>query len=97
MIQCLPRASDRSTSTGGVFRASGFIAAAIGVFRYEEITNYLARTLGVGGGLVAIIVFAVGVGALIISVILGVDPTDIKLDEDLEDAVKTVAETASGD
>ncbi|HAE29137.1 MULTISPECIES: hypothetical protein [Hyphomonas] len=78
-------------------KVGGFIAAAIGVFRYEEITNYLARTLGVGGGLVAIIVFAVGVGALIISVILGVDPTDIKLDEDLEDAVKTVAETASGD
>nr|WP_321360803.1 hypothetical protein [uncultured Hyphomonas sp.] len=78
-------------------KVGGFIAAAIGVFRYEEITNYLARTLGVGGGLVAIIVFAVGVGALIISVILGVDPTDIKLDEDLEEAVKNVAETASGD
>ena len=36
-------------------------------------------------------------GALILSVILGVDPTDIKLDDDVEEAVKTVAETASGD
>ena len=62
-------------------KVGGFIAAAFGVFRYEEITNYLARTLGVGGGPVAIVVFAVGVIALILTVLLGVDPTDIKLDE----------------
>ncbi|WP_321490857.1 hypothetical protein [uncultured Hyphomonas sp.] len=74
-------------------KIGGFIAAAVGVFRYEEITNYLARTLGVGGGLVAIIVFAVAVAALIVSVILGVDPTDINLDGDEEEK----AETASGD
>jgi hypothetical protein len=74
-------------------KIGGFIAAAVGVFRYEEITNYLARTLGVGGGLVAIIVFAVAVAALVISVILGVDPTDINLDGDEEEK----AETASGD
>ncbi len=78
-------------------KVGGFIAAAVGVFRYEEITNYLARTLGVGGGLVAIIVFAVGVGALILSVILGVDPTDVLEDEDVEEVVKSVAEAASGD
>jgi hypothetical protein len=75
-------------------KIGGFIAAAVGVFRYEEITNYLARTLGVGGGLVAIIVFAVAVAALVISVILGVDPTDIKLDDDVEEAVKSVAESS---
>ena len=57
----------------------------------------VSLTLGVGGGLVAIIVFAVGVGALIISVILGVDPTDIKLDDDVEEAVKSVAESAGGE
>jgi hypothetical protein len=78
-------------------KVGGFIAAAVGVFRYEEITNYLARTLGVGGGLVAIIVFAVGVGALILSVILGVDPTDVLEDEDVEEVVKSVAEAAGGD
>ncbi|MEZ5947212.1 MAG: hypothetical protein R3C13_14840 [Hyphomonas sp.] len=78
-------------------KVGGFIAAAVGVFRYDEITNYLARTLGVGGGLVAIIVFAVGVCALILSILMGVDPTDIKLDEDAEDVVKTVMESAGGD
>ncbi|MCA8900776.1 MAG: hypothetical protein KDA53_05950 [Hyphomonas sp.] len=63
-------------------KIGGFVAAAVGVFRYEEITNYLARTLGVGGGLVAIIVFAVAVAALIISVLMGVSPSNIKLDSD---------------
>ena len=78
-------------------KIGGFVVAAVGVFRYEEITNYLARTLGIGGGLVAIIVFAVAVGALIVSVVLGVDPTDILEDEDVEEAVKSVVETAGGD
>ena len=71
-------------------RIGGFIAAAIGVFRYEEITNYLSRTLGVGGGLVAIIVFAVAVGALTLSILLGIDPTDINLDEDTDEASETI-------
>lgn len=61
-------------------KVGGFIVAAIGVFRYDEITNYLARTLGVGGGPVPFVVFAVAVGALILSIVMGVDPTDIKLD-----------------
>ncbi|MEO1965795.1 hypothetical protein [Hyphomonas sp.] len=78
-------------------KIGGFVVAAVGVFRYEEITNYLARTLGIGGGLVAIIVFAVAVGALILSVVLGIDPTDIMDDEDVEEAVKSVVETASED
>ncbi|MEZ5998587.1 MAG: hypothetical protein R3B98_07835 [Hyphomonas sp.] len=78
-------------------KIGGFIAAAVGVFRYDEITNYLARTLGVGGGLVAIIVFAVGICVLILSILMGVDPTDIRMDEDAEDVVKSVIETAGGD
>lgn len=67
-------------------KVGGFIAAAVGVFRYEEITNYLSRTLGVGGGLVAIIVFGVAVLALTLSILLGIDPTDIRTDEDGADA-----------
>ncbi len=72
-------------------RIGGFIAAAIGVFRYEEITNYLSRTLGVGGGLVAIIVFAVAVLALTLSILLGIDPTDIKLDGEDDEGENTAS------
>lgn len=53
-------------------KSAGAIGALIGVFRYEEIVNYLSRTLGVGGGLVAVIVFTVGVGTLIAAVVMGV-------------------------
>jgi len=74
-------------------KIGGFIAAAVGVFRYDEITNYLARTLGVGGGPVPIIVFTVGVGALILSILVGFDPTDIKLGDGDDEK----AETAGGD
>ena len=57
-------------------KIGGFIAAAVGVFRYEEITTYLSRTLGVGGSIVAIVVFGVAALALILSILLGVDPSD---------------------
>ena len=57
-------------------KSAGAIAAAIGVFRYEDIVNYLSRTLGVGGGLVAVIVFTVAVASLIAAVVLGVRPPD---------------------
>jgi hypothetical protein len=62
-------------------KIGGFVAAAIGVFRYDDITMYLSRTLGVGGSVVAIIVFAVAVIALLLSILLGVDPTDIDFKE----------------
>lgn len=63
-------------------KLGGFVAAAIGVFRYEEIIAYFTRTLGVGGGLLAIIVFAVAVGALIMSVVMGVRPQDLDMFDD---------------
>lgn len=69
-------------------KLGGLIVAAIGVFRYDEITSYLARTLGVGGGPVPIIVFAVSVSALALSILLGIDPTDIRLDDEDEEAVE---------
>lgn len=58
-------------------KIGGFVAAAIGVFRYDDIIGYFTRTLGVGGSVVAIVVFAVAVGALISSVMMGVRPQDI--------------------
>ena len=57
-------------------KSAGAIAAAIGVFRYEDIVNYLSRTLGVGGGLVAVVVFTVAVASLIAAVVIGVRPPD---------------------
>jgi hypothetical protein len=65
-------------------KSAGAIAAAIGVFRYEEIVNYLTRTLGVGGGLVAVAVFTVAVASLIAAVIMGVKPPEF-LDPPAED------------
>ncbi|RIJ30197.1 hypothetical protein [Henriciella mobilis] len=65
-------------------KSAGAIAAAIGVFRYEDIVNYLSRTLGVGGGLVAVIVFTVAVGALIAAVLMGVKAPEF-LDPKAED------------
>ena len=65
-------------------KSAGAIAAAIGVFRYEEIVNYLTRTLGVGGGLVAVIVFTVAVASLIAAVLMGVKPPEF-LDPPAED------------
>lgn len=53
-------------------KSAGAIGAVIGVFRYEEIVNYLSRTLGVGGGLVAVVVFTVAVASLIAAVVMGV-------------------------
>lgn len=77
-------------------KVGGFIAAAIGVFRYDEITTYLSRTLGVGGSVVAIIVFAVAVIALLLSILMGIDPTDINFDEEEEpDAGEDTAEFAA--
>ena len=78
-------------------KIGGFIAAAIGVFRYEDITMYLSRTLGVGGSIVAIIVFAVAVIALLLSIVLGIDPTDIDFDEDdTRQAVKPAGDDKTG-
>ena len=58
-------------------KMGGFVGAAIGVFQYDQIIGYFTKTLGIGGGLVAIIVFAVAVGALISSILIGVKPQDI--------------------
>ena len=66
-------------------KVGGFIAAAIGVFRYEEITMYLSRTLGIGGGVVTIVVFGVAVLGMMISILLGIDPKDINFDGDGEE------------
>lgn len=57
-------------------KSAGAIVAAIGVFRYEEIVGYLSRTLGVGGGIVGVTVFTVGVVSLIVAVIMGVKPPE---------------------
>ena len=65
-------------------KSAGAIAAAIGVFRYDDIVNYLSRTLGVGGGLVAVVVFTVGVGSLIAAVLMGVKAPEF-LDPPAED------------
>lgn len=63
-------------------RIGGFIAAAIGVLRYEEITGFLISNLGIGGGIVAIIVFGAGVAALIVTVLSGLNPRDFDFDKD---------------
>ncbi|MEO1642273.1 MAG: hypothetical protein AAFR74_02980 [Pseudomonadota bacterium] len=55
-------------------KAAGALAAALGVLQYEQIIGYLSQTLGIGGGLVAVIVFTVGIGALIATVLLGNRP-----------------------
>ena len=65
-------------------KSAGAIGAAIGVFRYEDIVNYLSRTLGVGGGLVAVVVFTVAVGSLIAAVLMGVKAPEF-LDPPAED------------
>lgn len=57
-------------------KAAGVLVAALGVTQYEEILSYLTRTLGVGGGLVAIIVFATGAGAMVAAMLFGVRPPD---------------------
>ena len=62
-------------------RFGGVIGAAIGVLRYEEITGFLISNLGVGGGVVAIVVFAVAVLALIIALFTGVSPKDLDFDK----------------
>ncbi|MEM9740163.1 MAG: hypothetical protein AAF829_09860 [Pseudomonadota bacterium] len=62
-------------------RLGGFAAAAIGVLRYEEITGFLISNLGIGGGLVAIIVFGVAVLALIAALVSGVTPKDFDFDK----------------
>ena len=60
-------------------RIGGFIAAAIGVLRYEEITGFLIANLGVGAGIVAIVVFAVMILALVSALIIGIKPKDFDL------------------
>ena len=54
-------------------RVGGLIVAVLGVLRYEEITTYISRTLGVGGSVVAVIVFAVAVIGLIASILTGAE------------------------
>nr|WP_070960431.1 hypothetical protein [Hyphomonas sp. Mor2] len=54
----------------------GVVAAGLGVLQYEQIIGYLSRTLGVGGGLVAVVVFVVMVVALIGTLVLGIKPPD---------------------
>ncbi|MCI4643813.1 MAG: hypothetical protein MRY64_03405 [Hyphomonadaceae bacterium] len=63
-------------------RFGGVIGAAIGVLRYEEITGFLISNLGVGGGIVAIVVFAVAVLALIIALFAGISPKDLDFDKE---------------
>ncbi|MEM1088345.1 MAG: hypothetical protein AAGH90_11495 [Pseudomonadota bacterium] len=55
-------------------KAAGALAAALGVLQYEQIIGYLSKTLGIGGGLVGVIVFTVGIGALVATVLLGNRP-----------------------
>lgn len=62
-------------------RFGGVIGAAIGVLRYEEITGFLISNLGIGGGVVAIVVFAVAVLALLIALFTGVSPKDLDFDK----------------
>lgn len=58
-------------------KIGGFVVAAIGVFRYEDIIGYLTKTLGIGGGVVAIVVFAVAIAALVATLAMGVQPQAI--------------------
>lgn len=60
-------------------RIGGFIAAAIGVLRYEEITGFLIANLGIGAGIVAIVVFAVMILALVSALVIGIKPKDFDL------------------
>lgn len=62
-------------------RLGGFIVAAIGVLRYEEITSFLISNLGIGGGIVAVVVFAAAVIALIAAVVSGVSAKDFDFDK----------------
>lgn len=62
-------------------RIGGFLAAAVGVLRYEEITGFLIAHLGIGGGVVAIVIFAAAVAALAFAVIFGLKPQDFDLDD----------------
>lgn len=55
-------------------KAAGALAAVLGVLQYEQIIGYLSRTLGIGGGLVAVVVFIVGVATLAAAVMLGKRP-----------------------
>lgn len=54
----------------------GVVAAGLGVLQYEQIIGYLSRTLGVGGGLVAVVVFVIAIGVLIGTIVLGIKPPD---------------------
>ncbi len=55
-------------------KGAGALIAALGVLQYEQIIAYLSRTLGIGGGLVAVLVFIVGTAALVSAVMLGKRP-----------------------
>ncbi|MDJ0920050.1 MAG: hypothetical protein QNI84_02915 [Henriciella sp.] len=55
-------------------KGAGALAAVLGVLQYEQIIAYLSRTLGIGGGIVAVVVFIVGIAALVASVMLGHRP-----------------------
>ena len=57
-------------------KAAGVVIAAFGVLQYEQILTYLSQTLGVGGSIVAVIVFAVAIGALITTLVLGIKPPE---------------------
>lgn len=61
-------------------RIGGFVAAAIGVLRYEEITAFLINHLGIGGSVVPVIIFAILILTLVIFVVRGVRLEDIDFD-----------------
>lgn len=49
-------------------RLGGVVGAAFGVLRYDEITAYITQTLGVGGSIVATVVFVVAIIGLIVAI-----------------------------
>ncbi|MEO0548451.1 MAG: hypothetical protein AAFZ91_00920 [Pseudomonadota bacterium] len=55
-------------------KAAGALVAALGVLQYEQIIAYLSRTLGIGGGIVAVVVFVVGTATLVAAVMLAKRP-----------------------
>lgn len=55
-------------------KAAGALVAVLGVLQYEQIIAYLSRSLGIGGGVVAVVVFIVGTATLVAAVMFGKRP-----------------------
>ncbi|MEM8636665.1 MAG: hypothetical protein AAGF33_16985 [Pseudomonadota bacterium] len=68
-----------------IAKLGGIAGAVIGMVRYNEIIAYLNATLGVGGGPVATIVFAVVMLGLLTAIVLDFQPNELDVFNELDE------------